>query len=223
MIATAPNPARVKLGFDEYRHHANEADALLWEAREIIGDGIAWGTGGDFSHISMAVRINGRLWSAAYREHMNGYVTPLAGEVRRNPGMIAVFRPNLLSRSECGEIARFMLNTLDGDYSWSDISLDAETIFAQKLPWLTKAIGLVPGLGAWYRNRVLQHHREAERLSQLRTSADCSQAYVRALRLGARKIILTNKLDAEATPNDIAAAPDMIYLGHLTWPKRWRR
>jgi hypothetical protein len=209
-----PGTPHLWLPYDRYSPESG--DVLLWAPQSAAGWAICLETDGPFCHASAVVRIVTRPWQAAYREGLNGYLSPLSAEVRRHSGVISVFRPRDPETGRaCGVDTRSrvgveLMGSLSGDYAWPNIAL----IFAQRSRFLRWLARILPPL-RW------RWDAELARQTRKRTSAICSQAVARAWREGAGIDLVDGRELPLVTPNDIFRGCRECYLGTLTWPEKW--
>lgn len=206
--------SRVALSYELYRRSAMDGDLLLWEPRpqprDEIGHIIAAATRGSFCHASGVVHVHGRPFQSAYREGQNGFLSPLSAEVRRNSGLISVFRVAMTDEQR-ERVAAHLIEDLGGDYAWANIAL-----IAGHWGWVGRLAASIPFVRAGL-------ERGDELQSRKQSGAICSQHYARALQAGANVELSPGRQLALISPNDLGRSARVKYLGTLIWPENWKQ
>lgn len=189
-----------QLPYEQYRSEARNADILLWRPVGLWTRLVARGTHGPWCHAA-GVRWfrNGtdRLISMQYKEGMGGYMAPTRDEVARYPGKADVFRVTSIDDATRDAIADQLLDTLGGEYAWSNIRAIA-WMYAPGLRWLAD----VPAVADWLEGRL------AETGSMI-CSSHIAAGYWH------HKIPFVKRPTGMVSPNDIGRSGVTSYVGTL--------
>ncbi len=193
------------LRVDDYLStHAEECDLLLWLPTSIWGHAIAFWTGGRFSHISVALKLDGEWFSVGLEEKSGrGCLTPLSAEVKRWPGKIVVFKvPQLIDEAR-ERVKRTMIQNLHSSYGWAFIViLGFRANVVTHL--LAKLLFRLP-IGHFFTQLALDW---ADRTADHNTGAICSSYVHQAFLVATDMFWFSKEISAIVTPNAIANSSD---------------
>lgn len=187
-------------------HEAQDGDLLLWEPTSLWGHAIAWWTGGPFSHISVALRLDGWWFSSGLEEKSGrGVNAPLCGEVGRWPRKISVYRVNELNERTRLAFRKCCLESLTASYAWPYI-----WVLAFSSNCFTLGIGK---LLAWINGPCYRRLMDSvERARKENTGAICSSHVHKALSLSLGRRVIVKHDSAEVTPNQFGISGETAYV-----------